>query len=124
MPEGGGTAGRTLIGEGREAEIFVWGEGTVLRLPRPSSPWAQAEREAAAMRAAAAGGVAVPRVHGTTMQDGRTGLIMDRVDGPDLITLMGKRPWTVPRAARIVGRGQAAMHEVVAPNDLPLVRDQ
>jgi aminoglycoside phosphotransferase (APT) family kinase protein len=123
MPEGGGTAGLELIGEGREAEIFAWGDDAVLRLPRPSSRWARAEQEAVAMRAAAAGGVPVPRVHGTTTQDGRVGLIMDRVDGPDLITLMGRRPWTVPRAARMVGRGQAALHEVVAPNELPQVRD-
>jgi aminoglycoside phosphotransferase (APT) family kinase protein len=54
--------------------------------------------------------------------DGRAGLIMDRVDGPDLITLMGRRPWTVPRAARIVGREQARMHEAVAPADLPALR--
>jgi aminoglycoside phosphotransferase (APT) family kinase protein len=123
MPEGGRTAGHALIGEGREAEIFAWDEGTVLRLPRPSSQWARVEQEAVAMRAAAAGGVPIPRVHGTTTLDGRAGLIMDRVDGPDLIELMGKRPWTVPRAARMVGRGQAAMHDVVAPSDLPSVRD-
>jgi len=61
-------------------------------------------------------------VDGTTTQDGRVGLIMDRVDGPDLITLMGKRPWTVPRAARMVGRAQARMHEVVAP-ELPNLPD-
>jgi Ser/Thr protein kinase RdoA (MazF antagonist) len=57
------------------------------------------------------------------MHDGRAGLIIDRVDGPDLITLMGNRPWTVPRAARMVGRGQAALHEVVAPSGLPRVHD-
>ena len=123
MPEGGGTAGRKLIGEGREAEIYAWDEGTVLRLPRPSSWWSQVEQEAEAMRAAAAGGVPVPRVEGTTTYDGRAGLIMERVDGPDLITLMGKRPWSIPRAARIVGRAQAAMHEVVAPSDLRRVHD-
>ena len=123
MPEGAGTAGRELIGEGREAEIFAWDDDTVLRLPRPSSWWSQVEQEAEAMRAAAAGGVPVPRVAGTTTHEGRVGLIMERVDGPDLITLMGKRPWSIPRAARMVGRGQAAMHEVVAPSDLRRVRD-
>jgi Ser/Thr protein kinase RdoA (MazF antagonist) len=54
--------------------------------------------------------------------DGRAGLVMDRVDGPDLITLMGRRPWTIPRAARIVGTAQARMHEVVAPPDLDDLR--
>jgi aminoglycoside phosphotransferase (APT) family kinase protein len=122
MPEGR-TAGRELIGEGREAEIFAWDDDTVLRLPRPTSVWTQMEQEAEAMRSAAAGGVPVPRVEGTTTYEGRVGLIMERVDGPDLITLMGKRPWSIPRAARMVGWGQAAMHEVVPPNDLRRVRD-
>jgi hypothetical protein len=53
MPEGGGTDGHTLIGEGREAQIYAWDEGTVLRLPRPTSVWTQLEQEAEAMRAAA-----------------------------------------------------------------------
>jgi aminoglycoside phosphotransferase (APT) family kinase protein len=122
MPEGE-LAGRARVGEGREADVFAWGEGTVLRLLRRSSDPTRVEREAAAMRAAADGGVDVPKVYGTTMVSGRAGLIMDRVDGPDLIALMGKRPWAVPRVARIVGRAQARMHDVVAPDNLPSLRD-
>jgi aminoglycoside phosphotransferase (APT) family kinase protein len=122
VPEGE-LAGHARVGEGREADVFAWDPGTVLRLLRRSSDPARVEREAAAMRAAATGGVDVPNVYGTTMVEGRAGLIMDRVDGPDLITLMGKRPWAVPRVARIVGRAQARMHDVVAPDDLPSLRD-
>jgi aminoglycoside phosphotransferase (APT) family kinase protein len=122
MPEGE-LAGHTRVGEGREADVFAWDQGTVLRLLRRSSDPARVEREAAAMRAAANGGVDVPNVYGMTMVEGRAGLIMDRVDGPDLIALMGKRPWAVPRVARIVGRAQARMHDVVAPDDLPSLRE-
>jgi aminoglycoside phosphotransferase (APT) family kinase protein len=123
MPEGGGIAGRRLVGQGREAEIFEWDDGAVLRLLRWSGDTARVEREAAAMRAAADGGVDVPQVDGTVMVDGRAGLIMERVDGRDLITLMGRRPWTVPRAARIVGTAHARMHEVVAPPELWSLRE-
>ena len=122
MPEGE-LAGHARVGEGREADVFAWDQGTVLRLLRRSSDPTRVEREAAAMRAAVDGGVDVPNVYGTTMVEGRAGLIMDRVDGPDLIALMGKRPWSVPRAARIVGRAQARMHDVVAPDDLPSLRE-
>jgi aminoglycoside phosphotransferase (APT) family kinase protein len=118
---GGELSGRARLGEGREAEIFAWDEGTVLRLLRRSGDLTRVEREAVAMRAAADGRVGVPKVYGTIMVDGRAGLIMDRVDGPDLIALMGKRPWTVPRVARIVGHTQARMHDVVAPDDLPIL---
>jgi Ser/Thr protein kinase RdoA (MazF antagonist) len=113
-----GTAGRRRIGEGREAEILAWDDDRVVRLLRGGGDQARVEREATAMRAAAAGGVDVPRVYGTTTLDGRAGVVMDRVDGPDLITLMGRRPWTLARAARVVGTAQARMHELIAPPDL------
>jgi aminoglycoside phosphotransferase (APT) family kinase protein len=119
----GELAGHARVGEGREADVFAWDQGTVLRLLRRSSDPTRVEREAAAMRAAADGGVDVPNVYGTTTVDGRAGLIMDRVDGPDLIALMGRRPWSVPRVARMVGRAQARMHDVVAPDDLPGLRE-
>lgn len=75
------------------------------------------------MRAAGAVGFDVPRVRGSTTVDGRPGVIMDRVDGPDLITLMGRRPWAVPRVARIVGKEHAAMHDVLAPPGLWNLRE-
>ena len=123
MPDGAGAAGRRLLGQGREAEIFEWDDDTVLRLLRSPGDRGQVDLEAAAMRAAADGGVDVPATRGTTTFDGRPGVIMDRVDGPDLITLMGRRPWTVPRVARIVGKEHAAMHEVVAPPELRSLRE-
>jgi aminoglycoside phosphotransferase (APT) family kinase protein len=123
MPEGAGSGGRRLLGQGREAEIFEWDDGTVLRLLRSPGGSERVEREAAAMRAAANAGVDVPAVHGTTTVDGRAGLVMGRVDGPDLITSMGRRPWTLFRAARIVGSTQARLHDAVAPPELPSLRE-
>ena len=124
MPEGGGLSGRRLIGEGREAEIYEWDDGAVLRLLRSSDDAPRARQEAVAMRAAAEAGVDVPALYGTTSVDGRAGLIMGRVDGPDLITWMGQRPWMIPRAARIVGTTQARLHDVVAPPELTSLREQ
>ncbi|HMF05061.1 MAG TPA: aminoglycoside phosphotransferase family protein [Acidimicrobiia bacterium] len=118
-----GAGGRRLVGQGREAEILEWDDGTVLRLLRASEDPSRVHREAAALRAAAEAGIDVPAVYGTTTVEGRAGLIMARVDGRDLITLMGRRPWVVPRAARIVGTTQAHMHGVVAPADLPSLHE-
>ena len=123
MDDDGGLSGHARIGEGREAEIYAWGEGTVLRLLRPGADPTDVRREEAAMRAAGAVGLDVPRVRGAATVDGRLGVIMDRVDGPDLITLMGRRPWTVPRVARIVGKEHAAMHDVAAPTELWSLRE-
>ena len=123
MAEDAGLAGGAQLGEGREAQIFAWDDGAVLRLLRASFDPERVDDEAAAMRAAAAAGVPVPEVRGTITQNGRGGLIMDRVDGPDLITLMSHHPWTMPRGARIVGATQARVHEVMAPVGLPSLRD-
>jgi streptomycin 6-kinase len=80
--------------------------------------------EVAAMEAGRAGMPLVPRVFGTTVVDGRPGIIMERVDGSDLVTIMGKRPWWVWRGGRINGEVQARLHEVAAPESLPGVKER
>ena len=110
-----------LIAEGREAEIFAWEDGTVLRLLRNPNAQQQVEREARAMRAATAAGVSVPAVHGTTTANGRPGLIMERIDGPDMIALIGQKPWRLLQVAGVFAAMQAQLHETPAPEDLPLL---
>jgi hypothetical protein len=78
-----GLDGRSLVAQGREAGIYEWGDGQVLRLLRPGADSRSAALESAAMAAAAANGVPVPSVYGTAIVEGH-GVIMDRVDGPDL----------------------------------------
>jgi aminoglycoside phosphotransferase (APT) family kinase protein len=82
------------------------------------------DREATAMRAAFACGVPAPRVEGSITVDGRPGLLIERVDGPDLITLFGRRPWLVPRLIRRVGSLHAQMHGAVAPTELDDLRER
>jgi aminoglycoside phosphotransferase (APT) family kinase protein len=71
------------------------------------------------MEAARASGVSVPAVLGVTMVQGRPGLIMERVEGVDLLTVVGKQPWQIFRVAPLAGVLHAAMHGVVAPENLP-----
>src|SRR2546421_1390947 len=82
------------IAEGREAEIFAWDEGYVLRLLREAGPLNRLELEAAAMQAARSAGVAVPAVREITTVLGRPGMIMERVDRIDMLTLIGRKPRT------------------------------
>jgi len=103
--------------------MFAWGDGTILRLLRdPAAEWRN-QMQAAAMRAAAASGLRVPAVVEMTTAMGRPGIVMERIPGTDLLTLIGRRPWTVFRAGRICGEVQAQMHEVQAPGALPPVRE-
>ena len=103
--------------------MFAWGDGTILRLLRDPAAERRNEMQAAAMRAASASGLRVPAVVEVTAAMGRPGIVMERIPGTDLLTLIDRRPWTVFRAGRICGEVQAQMHEVQAPGALPPVRE-
>jgi len=114
---------RARIGQGREAEILEAGDGRVLRLLWDPEAEPRRNREEAALRAASGAGAPVPEVHERATEDGRPGLVMERLDGPDLLTRIGKRPWSLPSAGRLLGRLHARLHEVPAPEQLPDVKE-
>ncbi len=107
------------IAEGREAEIYAWEDGAVLRLLRNPDGQRQVEWERTAMDAARASGVSVPAVLGVTTTLGRPGLIMERVEGSDLLTVVGKRPWEIFRVGPLAGELHARLHGVLAPDSVP-----
>jgi len=47
---------------------------------------------------------------------------MERVDGPDVLTVLGRRPWTLVSAGRMLGRIHAEINDVPAPPVLPDAR--
>ena len=112
------------IAEGREAEMFAWGEGKILRLMRGSSAGhrAQVERDMLVLKGAREHGVRVPEVFEMTEAMGRPGLVMERLEGADLLTVIGRQPWKVWWVAGISGRAHARIHEVVAPMEVEATR--
>ncbi len=112
------------IAEGAEAEIFEWENGNVLRLFRTGREAASLEHEEAAMRAGRAALPLVPSIIGRVDVDGRPGLVMERIDGPDLITLLSRRPWMMWRAGTISGNVHAQLHDVIAPPALASIADR
>jgi aminoglycoside phosphotransferase (APT) family kinase protein len=117
-----GAGHKHRVGSGREAEILAWGKGKVLRLMWKPERKPLLEREAAALRAARAAGAPVPEVYELTEFAGRPGLVMERVQGPDLLTALAKRPWRVIRTARVCGQTHARLHDAPAPPELPRLR--
>jgi aminoglycoside phosphotransferase (APT) family kinase protein len=118
--------GLEKIAEGREAEIFLLPDGRVLRLVRDGMPHAH-ERvglEAVALAAAAEAGVPVPAVFERETRDGRAGLVMERLEGRDLLSVVGSRPWLVGSVARRTGRLHAELHRVPGPAALPALRER
>ena len=79
------------IAEGREAEIFEWEDGKVLRLMRDSEAREPVEMFAAATQAAHDAGVSVPVPYEVVTVDGRPGLVMEAVAGPDLLMLIARQ---------------------------------
>jgi aminoglycoside phosphotransferase (APT) family kinase protein len=118
------TAALTKIAEGREAEVFAWEPGVVLKLYR-SMDWARsAEIEKAAMNAVRDAGGPAPRGIEVMEFDGRPGLLMERVDGIDMLTQIGKQPWRVLRAGGILGRLQAILNTAQAPDVIEPLKDR
>jgi aminoglycoside phosphotransferase (APT) family kinase protein len=112
-----------LVGSGREAEVYAWGEGTVLRLLRGEGGREQLEREALALKALAAAGVRAPAPGEIVSLDGRMGMVMERVAGDDLLTQLRAAPWRASAVGRITAEVQAALHGVEAPPGLVELRE-
>lgn len=111
------------IAEGREAEIFAWEGGNVVRLMRSDWPARSVELQAASLRAAEQAGVDVPEPKESVVVDGRYGLVMERIDGIDLLTLIGEKPWNVWSVGTTTGRLQAEVHDAVAPKGIPNLKE-
>jgi len=76
-----------LLAEGRTAEVFAAGEGRVLKLDRPD--WnGLSVFEASVLTLLADAGLPVARPHGTRTVNGRSGVVLDRIDGPSLLQVL------------------------------------
>lgn len=114
--------GRPLA-SGRTAEVFPWPNGWVLKLYRPGWGRREAEHEAQVTRAAHAAKLPAPAVGDVVEISGRAGLLLGRADGPSLLSLLVRKPWTVGYAARLMAQLHAEMHEQSVP-DLPPLRSR
>jgi aminoglycoside phosphotransferase (APT) family kinase protein len=113
------------IAEGREAELFLLPDGRVLRLARAELPFNELaiRLEEIALAAAAEAGVPVPAVFERVTRDGRPGLVIERLEGRDLLSVLGRRPWRLPSVARQTGRLHAELHRTEGPETLPVLGD-
>jgi len=112
-----------MIAEGRDAEIFALDDGRVLRLLRTPATQEMAEREAAALTAVRSVIPNVPAVTRTVQVAGRPGIVMDFIEGIDLMKRLGTHPWSLFTVARITGQIHARINSIAAPASLPRLRD-
>ncbi len=110
------------IAEGREAEMFAWEDGKLLRLLRNPRNAGGLQWEVAAARSAAAGGVSVPAIYEMLAVEGRPGYVVERIDGRDLLAEIAARPWRVWSIGKACGRLHARLNSLPAGDELPELR--
>ena len=64
----------------------------------------------------------MPRILGTVTIEERPGIVMERLAGPDQLSLLGRKPWTIWTAAGNLARLHAQLHSTVAPEQLPSLK--
>ncbi len=111
-----------LIGIGRTAEVYAWDQGRVLKLYRAGMPARWVHREAEVGRIVFDAGLDAPDVGDVVEVEGRLGIVYERVDGPSMLDVMVRRPWTVFGLARTFAEIQVRMHNCVRP-ELPSGRE-
>ncbi len=112
------------IAEGREAEIFAWEPGVILKLYRDESQARSRDTELLAMTAVHQAGGPTPRVIAPMDVEGRLGLLIERIDQTDLLTEIGKAPWKVVSTGGVMGRLHALLHQTKAPPHLRHLKDR
>jgi aminoglycoside phosphotransferase (APT) family kinase protein len=80
-------------------------------------------REAQVMEYARSQGFPVPAVE--EVSDDGLDMVIERIDGPDMVAIMGKRPWTIRRQGRVLADLHLRLHQLPAPEwlrDAPVGR--
>ena len=79
-------------GEGREAEVYAWGDDAVVKLYRPGYLGHRAESVALARLD---GHSVAPRLIDIVHCDGRPRLVLERLGGSDMLELLQRQPWQI-----------------------------
>jgi len=113
-----GPARTTPVTGGLDAAIWKVERGTetyALRVLRPEQA-PVATREAAAMAAAAAAGLPVPRVHAAGSWRDRPAMLLDWCPGRPVADELPTHPWRAWTLGFQMGRTQAAIHDLAVPD--------
>lgn len=98
-----------LLAKGRAADVFEHGDGLVLRRYRIDVDCAY---EARVMQYVASHGYPVPRVASVAGRD----LVMERLDGPTMLSDFSKRPWLLFRHVATIAGLIKRLHEIPPPD--------
>ena len=103
-----------LLAAGRDADIFDYGPGLVLRRSREGRSMAG---EARIMEYVRIQGYPAPAIEEVS-DDGRD-IVMERIHGSDMVTRMSRRPWTIRHQGAVLADLHRRLHRIEAPAWLP-----
>lgn len=103
------------VGRGRYADTFEWNNDQVVKLFREGLPEYLAKREYVATRVLHDAGLPVPEAYGVVTVDGRSGVVLERIEGPSMQDRLNTDPHprmdVVTRYARTLAELHASIHE-------------
>jgi aminoglycoside phosphotransferase (APT) family kinase protein len=104
-----------LLASGRDADIFEYGTGLVLRRSRDGRSMSS---EARTMQFLRDQRYPVPAIE--EISDDGLDLVMERIDGPTMVEALGKYPWRIRSIARSLAELHHQLHRIEAPDFLPV----
>lgn len=104
------TASATPLAHGRSCEVFALGADRVVKLSLPGIPAAEVEREIRDSIVVHELGLTPLRCYGPIEQDGRRGIVFDRMEGVALTSLAERNPLRLPAVGRMLGAEHARVH--------------
>jgi aminoglycoside phosphotransferase (APT) family kinase protein len=102
-----------LLGAGRAADVYDLGAGRVLRRYRVP---VDVQAEAQMMRHLALAGFPVSEV----FEAGGGDMVMERLDGRDMLADLAHRPWRARRHGRLLAEMHNRLHLITAPDGWPV----
>jgi uncharacterized protein (TIGR02172 family) len=103
-----------LVGEGRTAEVYAWGDHEVIKLYHDWWPLENIEYEIRICRAVHKAGISSPAVGDIIQLEGRYGLIYERIDGPSVQSVVFEDSQRTDEMARRFAHLQAQLHSTTA----------
>jgi aminoglycoside phosphotransferase (APT) family kinase protein len=107
------TGSGPLIASGRDADIFAYGDGLVLRRSRAGRSMAA---EATVMEYVRGYGYPVPAID--HLSDDGTELVMERIEGLSMGDVLVRKPWTLKANGALLGDLHRRLHEIPAPDGM------
>jgi aminoglycoside phosphotransferase (APT) family kinase protein len=112
-----------LIGKGRLAEVFAWGDTQVLKLFAAERDATAIEAEARVSQIVHEAGVVTPGTHGVVEVEGRQGIVYDRASGVSMLALLSAKPWKLFAFGHTLADLHVSIHQCCV-DDLPSQREQ